>query len=143
MATWHLRPLAEGDTSFIFSSFLKSCRDAPAFSEISNTIYYAKLHERIEMLLDDPQMHIVVACDPAEPNVVFGYAIGEKVKDDLYIHWAYVKHPFRGFGLGKAMEGELLKIPHKRTFFSVFTRVVPHLNKSRNYVYDPFVLWSK
>ena len=140
---WSLRPLNDGDVSFVFSSFLKSCREAPAFQEIPNHIYFAKMHERMEATLDGPQTFTIVACDPSEPDVVFGYIVGELVRDDLVIHYTYVKHALRGFGLGKAMEGELLKIPHQKVYYSMRTRVSDSLNRSRRYIYDPFLLWGK
>lgn len=139
---WTLRPVKAEDVSFLYNSFLKSYRDAPAVAGMPNTLFYKKLHGVAESIFRDPNSFTIIACDPAEPDVVFGYLFGEKIGEDLVIHWAYSKHAFRGFGLGKAMEEEFLKIPHRAVYYSMRTRVTDSLMKTRDYTFDPTYMWS-
>lgn len=138
----HLRPPEAGDLPFIFNSFLKSYRDSSAVSGIPNSIYYKEMHAIVERMLT--RSNVVIVCDPGEPGIVFGYGVAEVVKDDLILHWLYVKHSFRNFGLAKEIERELLKLPHTAVKYSCRTGSTgPLLKKRPTYIYDPFSLWSK
>jgi hypothetical protein len=142
---WQLRPPTEQDVSFIFNSWMKSFRDGPAMTGIGNTLYYKEMQKCIEAVIKSEGCRAVVACSPAngDENVIFGYGIGEETTAGLVLHWVYVKHPFRGFGVGKAIETELLKVPHESVTYSCHSKLCRALLKSRNdYVYNPFTLWS-
>ncbi len=142
---WQLRPPTTEDVAFVFNSWLKSFRDAPAMVNLSNTTYYKEMHRCIERVVQSDTCRVVVACSsvPGDENVIFGYAIGEALGGELVIHWAYCKHPFRGFGIGKALEAELLKNTHNTVTYSCHSKLSRALNKTRNYNYNPFALWSK
>lgn len=140
---WDMRAPALEDLNFIRNSWLKSYRDNPAVSCVSTTVYYQRMHAILDNLIADPATRCVIACDPGMPGQIFGYGVGELQGSDLYIHWVYTKHPFRNFGLGKAIEAELKKQPHETVKYSVRTKITDKLNMTRNYTYDPFILWSK
>ena len=142
---WQLRPPTDQDVSFVFNSWLKSFRQAPAMANISNTVYFKEAHAQIEKVIQSPGCRAVVACDPSpgSENVIYGYGVGEIVDSEFIIHWIYVKHPFRGFGVGKAIEAELLKTPHETVSFSCYSNLSNALTKSRKYTYNPFKFWSK
>lgn len=143
MAKWLLRPPQSEDVSFVFNSWLKSFRDSPMMFNMSNDVYFKGAHDQIEAVAKDPNARVVVACDPAEPNIIFGYGVAELVGTELVLHWVYVKHPFRNFGLGKAIENELKMIPHESVSFSCYSKLCRALLKSRStYIYNPFRFWS-
>jgi len=140
---WTLRAPDSEDLNFIRNSWLKSYRDNPAVSTVPNTTYYRRFHAIIDNLIADPNTRCIVACDPGMPGQIFGYAVGELDGADLDIHWIYTKHTFRNFGLMRAMEAELKKLPHTKVCYSTRTKITDKLNSSRQYEYDPFLLWSK
>lgn len=43
----------------------------------------------------------VVACDPQDPEFIYGYAVIRPIEDLKIIHYAYTKKPFRRFGVLK------------------------------------------
>lgn len=137
---WKLRLSKNEDIPLLFSSWLKSYRDAPSMTAISNTIYYDCFHRALESILS--KAAIVIVCDPEDEETVFGYGVAESKGDTLVIHWVYTKHSFRGHGVGKAVEEALLQIPHKRVIYTCRTRLTDTFNKTRNYTYNPFLLWS-
>lgn len=137
---WVLRPLTAEDIPFVFNSWLKSYRESPQVVGIPNTIFYDKFHKVIEEII--PKSVTIVAHDPEDPKLIYGYIVVEYTGKDLVFHWAYVKHPFRGFGLGKALEQEILTISHDKVVYTSRTRTTDSLMRSRNYLYDPFILWS-
>lgn len=139
---WTLRSPEADDIAFICNSFLKSYRSASSVSGVPNTLYYPAMHAIVTHLLT--KSNVVIACDPSESTVIFGYAIGEVVKDDLILHWVYTKHALRNFGIAKALETELLKLPHKAVQYSCRTPAIFSVIKNRpKYVFNPFALWVK
>lgn len=143
---WELRPPTEDDVAFIYSSWLKTHRQSTANVDIGNTVYYAEMHANIEAVIRGDKTHLVVACSPNEGDsaIIFGYGVAELLSDDeLCIHMIYGKHPFRNFGLGRAIEAELLKLPHTKVSYSCHTKLAKSLNRKRNYVFNPWRLWSK
>lgn len=138
---WQLRPPKGEDLSFIYNSWLKSLRDAPAFVNITHTTYYKAMHDCMEAALKTSQ--VVVACAPGEEDVIYGYGVAEQFGSDLTIHFIYNKHPFRRFGVAKAIEAELLKIPHETVSYSCHVKNAKLILKERKYVYDPWRLWSR
>lgn len=142
---WQLRPPNEQDVSFIFNSWLKSARSAPALIDIPNGPYYKYLHTGIESVLRSDNARIVVACSPKEGDegVIFGYGVAELDDKSLILHFIYTKHTFRNFGIGKDIEIELKKTPHENVTYSCQSKLAKTLLKTRDYTYNPFSLWSK
>ena len=113
---------------------------------VPNTIYYREMHDAITNLLKDEQTLIVVACDPGEPDIVFGWAVGSKTKDGLTFHYVYTKHPLRNFGLAKAMMKALETAAPGLVSYSIRTEASGLLLKSREDLkFNPFDFykWSK
>lgn len=137
-----LRAFESADTAFLFSSWLKSYRDAPAVAGIPNSLYYAGQHALIERLLG--QSAVIVACSSEDPSQIMGYGVGRLSNGPTghaALHWLYVKHPFRGFGIAKAIEGALVA---GATTVSYTHRVkaCDRLMRSRPYVFNPFLLFG-
>jgi hypothetical protein len=100
------------------------------------------MHAIVESLLK--RSNIVIACDPAEPDLIYGWGVGEVDKDVLILHFFYCKHALRGFGVAKAMEAELLKLPHTSVRYSTRTPpVFKAISRRQDYTYDPFTFWGK
>lgn len=137
MADFVLRAARGEDLPFIFNSFLKSYRDAPAVSGVPNTLYYDGQHALIERLLKDGKA--IVACATDDPEQIMGYGIGGA----SVIHWIYVKHPFRGFGIGKALEGALVGQAPEQVFYTHRVKATDRLVRNRPYTFNPFLLIGK
>jgi GNAT superfamily N-acetyltransferase len=122
---------------------LKSFRDAPFVAGIPNSIYYREMHLAIEKVL--ARANVVVACDPAEPALIFGWGVGESAKDGtLFLHFLYVKHALRKFGIAKALEEELKKLPHTQVAYTCRTPpVFEAIRRRPQYVYQPFGFWRE
>lgn len=129
---WQLRPGNKADESFYYSSWLKSFRDASLVSGISNTVYYSRFHDLIENLLNDPLTAVVVACSPDDPEQIFGYCVATIADTGNVLHWVYIKHPFRKFGIARDMVGKVSPVVHT-------TKARPSAALG-NSVYDPFAL---
>jgi hypothetical protein len=127
---WKIRPMSKADEPFAYSSWLKSFRDAPAVSGVSNTVYYKCHHDLVEAILSDPNTVAHIACAPDDDSQIFGYIVGSAG----VCHWVYVKHPFRTFGLAR----DLVALIQPKV----------HTTKARpssligNSVYNPYEQWK-
>lgn len=135
---WQLRPSLPTDEGFVYSSWLKSYRDAPAMSGISNTIYYANVHGIIENVLKTAK--VIVACNDEDPQLIYGYIVYEPGT----VFYGYTKHSFRGLGIAKSLEKAALGESPGATVYTCKTRVSDSLMKSRPYyLYEPFSFFRK
>lgn len=137
---WDIRPMVDADTSMIYNSWLKSNRDAAFYKGVPSSVYYAEYHNLIQYTLSKPSVGVLVACTKDDPDQIVGYLVGEILDGTLTVHWTYVKQPFRGFGVAKALIDEAKTVPHKQVCYSTKTR---YSSLTGSMVYNPFKLWSR
>lgn len=134
-----LRAVETQDIPFIYNSWLKSYRDSATVAGVPNTIYYGEHHRVIEKILNSAGTLVTVAVNSDDLAQIFGYIVGRKLDTVNVIDWLYVKHPFRGHGIGKALEAIFATAPTPVHY----THRVKHAErvlKSRNYIYNPYLL---
>ncbi len=138
-----IRPANLEDVPFIFSSWLKSYRDAPAVRGVPNSIYYARQHDLITAVFARKNVRVYIACAPDEPSQIFGYLVGEALDSGPVLHFLYVKHPMRNFGVGKYLESHLLSVVPGQLTYTQAGKNHERLLKNREYIYNPYLIWSK
>jgi hypothetical protein len=95
-----LRTYEDGDLPFILNSWLRSYRRS--VSDVPGWFYWSRQKALILALLE--RSYTVVACDPDDPDVVYGFAVVESDGHTFHaLHWAHVKHGLRGAGVARAM----------------------------------------
>lgn len=87
------------DDPFIYNSWLKSNRAKHANMPTSD--YFAHYKKLINNLLYKSLTFI--ACDPKDPEFIYGYIVIRPIEDLKIIHYVYVKKPFRRFGVLKQL----------------------------------------
>lgn len=95
------RKLWPGDVPFLFDSWLKSFRKAREVAEVPGHIYRDGQHALAARLLE--RCGALVAFNPRIPEQIIGWAVSERVETTFLVHYVYVKHPFRRFGIGRAL----------------------------------------
>ena len=45
----------------------------------------------------------LVACDPVDPNVIYGYLVMGEVAGEDVVHYVYIKSAFRQMGIAKML----------------------------------------
>lgn len=96
----HFRALEPSDVHFVLSSWLKSYR--PSCPLVSDEVYFREQKRLILHLLEDTS--VVLACDPVDPGVIWGYLVGAAHPDGFgVVHFVYVKHALRRFGIARAL----------------------------------------
>lgn len=133
-----LRRAQEKDISFIFNSWLKSYRNSLFAKSISNTIYFSEHHKIIEKLAKTSE--IIIACNPDDPDQIYGYICAEKIDDIFTIHYIYVKQPFRKLGLANFMLSAFDVDMGEPSIHTHQTKTAELLAAKYNTVYHPYLL---
>ena len=104
-----LRPAMDGDFNFVYSSWLKSYRQSEATKPFSDEIYFEGQRKLITQIL----MHskVVVAVSVDDPSHIYGWVCFEPHSPFPVLHYVYVKHVYRTFGVGRMLLGEMLEGP--------------------------------
>ena len=142
---WNLRQFNPAtDESFVFNSWLKSFKDAPMVSGATSTIYFKEMHDVIKCVIRDPSTTVIIASSPEDSESIFGYIVSQRIGAAQVIHWVYVKHSFRNFGIGRHLEAAAKSIaPHESLAYTLRTKLSDVLTRKDSYVYNPFILWKK
>ncbi|MCB0801755.1 MAG: hypothetical protein KDB74_01540 [Flavobacteriales bacterium] len=118
-----LRRHKKADENLILNSWLRSARNHPEFSPMSNELYYKEYALRIQNYLENAECYVL--CEFTDPDHIYGYIVFDSEKK--LIHFIYIKFPFRKFGFAKKLL-ELVAPDYEATFFS----------KRNKHVFNPF-----
>lgn len=132
-----IRRACEEDVNFIFNSWLKSYRNSLFARNMHNTIYFDQHHKVVERLLKTSE--VLIACDQKDPSSCYGYIVAEKVDNIFVLHFTYVKHPFRKFGVATALLNAFDHNLSQASIYTHHTRVAELLAPKYNMVYNPYV----
>lgn len=91
-----LRFSTENDLPFIYNSWLKDYRGSDFAKFINDKDFFTYHHILIEEIIKRPSSDILIACDPEDSNVIYGWVC---VEAQTTLHYAYVKASFRGLGI--------------------------------------------
>jgi len=133
------RPMMESDTSFIYSSWLKSYRNSPFAQHMVNDVYYDNYKLAIKEVLERPTTQVIMACNVDDPDQIFGYVVLEAVGEAKLLHYVYVKYPNRKLGIAKTMLQ--VAIPEFGQEYTVTSHASHNFSKLANrfmLVYNPF-----
>lgn len=138
-----IRRATKRDIPFITSSWLKSFRDGYFARGIPNTTYYYHHHRILEQLL--PRGITLVVCNEEDPDQILGWCNAEVVDTALVLHYVYIKHPFRKFGLAKRVVELLLETEKPPAV--IYTHKTPTASKIMkdrdfNWIYNPYLLFN-
>jgi GNAT superfamily N-acetyltransferase len=96
-----LRERRASDLNFIRSSWLKSAAALCPLPAIARPAFYAVHWDVVHGLLERADTRLVIACAREHEDQILGYACA--APEIQAFHWAYVKAPFRGQGIARAL----------------------------------------
>ena len=99
-----IRPMALGDVSFIIDSWCGSYSKCPEAASTDADVFKIEQRNLIYRLL--PKCKVLVACDPAQPNSIRGWACAEPARESggLWIlHYALVRPELQGMGIATSL----------------------------------------
>ena len=135
-----IREYTDSDENFIFSSWLKSQCGQGIAKSIPKSIYFPEHHKVVERILSNNNTQIKIACDPADPSVVYGYLVYEIKADVFVFHYAYTKHSFRKFGIFKLLLSQSNYRRDMLSTTSTITNAGGSIADKLNVVYNPYLL---
>jgi GNAT superfamily N-acetyltransferase len=97
------RPFSASDHNFIMNSWLKSWRNGPP-RQLPNEQYYREQTFVVQQILANSR--VVVACNPEDETQIFGYIVAQDSPAARFVHYLYVKQPYRRLGIARALVKE-------------------------------------
>lgn len=129
-----VRPACTDDVGLILNSWLKSYRQSEAARTVTNEIYYSEnIGEKARIVSLMRKGQTLVACDPTEQDIVFGWVCADAVIPPV-VHYVYVKSPYRRRGLAR----KLLKAAGVGSAPFLATHETYDVRGRINYVYCPW-----
>lgn len=151
-----LRGMLPGDVNFITHSWLKSYaesaigpRDKGVNAKARVTTHrgveprrYYKGEQNVIHALSRIRK-VVVACDPDDPNFIYGYAFGEARFEDpaggwLLLDYIYVKTSYRGQGIARQILQEGYEWTEQPIYATHWTFLCDTLARGRKLEYDDY-----
>lgn len=118
------------DESFVYSTWLIGLYYGnPWYGEIEKDTYMRNYHKILENILNRPGVEVKVACYAEDPDIILGYSV---TQNDV-LHWVYVKHAWRKFGIAKKL------VPENIEFVTHLTNVGKSLLPEKM-TFDPFLI---
>lgn len=134
-----LRMLRQEDWNFISSCFLKSMRRCEAFKNVNSFQFYKLMQQKLEQAILD--YDVVVACDPQNTNIVYGYLIARRGEDPncIELFHGFVKYPFRKMSIGSYMVKSISSAVNIEYAFETFA--MKRLKKKGyfNFIHNPLL----
>lgn len=96
---FNLRPANESDLNFVAASWKQSFRKE--YPKLTKDEFFEVINPKVDKIIE--RSDILIACDPEEPRVIYGYLVYKVVESIPVVHFAYVKQSLRRFGILKAM----------------------------------------
>jgi hypothetical protein len=99
-----VRPLESGDGAFVFATWLNHLKGSSTYGKaLERGAFFKTFHRTIEGLLKRPTCRTLVASPLGEPEIILGYLVTDAVGERPVVHFAFVKGPFRGHGVMRAL----------------------------------------
>lgn len=126
------RPVNEADPTernFVVSSWLRSYARAEEFRHVALDVYFAIYQPLVQSML--ARSTVAIAHTPELPGSILGWMA---VEDDV-LHYALVKHRFRGLGIASWMLREMR--PMRIVYTHQPVRLATRRLVGESWIYDP------
>lgn len=133
-----IRQANEEDHPFILNSWLISYYAGSHLDKVvESQLYFTNQTEIIERILENHKPNIHVACLPEFPKQILGWLCSDGYLNA--IHYVYVKHPYRRFGIANLLFREASRVP-TALWFTHFTRQSDIIGPKWGLKYNPYIL---
>lgn len=123
---------------FMTASWLAGMRKL--YPGAPKSVFFEELNPVCLAIIDHEDTEIVLCNGTQDPDQYYGFAVvsrfGDGAENVVYLHYIYVKDPFRGFGIGKRIMQNVLHGTRNRIVTTVRTDLsLPIIGK--NFTYSP------
>lgn len=135
---YQIRSAQPEDVNFILNSWLMSYRHSPFAKGVLKDVYFKKHHEFVKACLARSAVFCAVSKD--DTTQIYGWVcIEPPTGHELTraLHYVYVKHPYRNFGIGSSLLSHVLESEPKFAFSHLATgKLLGFLAEKGSY--DPY-----
>jgi ribosomal protein S18 acetylase RimI-like enzyme len=137
---WEIREAKSTDISFIYDSWLKCYKHDSAIGKACRSrIFFDNYKLTIDYLLNHPHTKVLIACNPDERDVLYGYLVCTKGT----LHFSLVKEAFRGLGIGRSLFNAAFSNPNSVICSHKTFSVEKIFHTHKQLEFNPFVLFIK
>lgn len=135
----YIREAETKDLSFIKNSWEKS------FEKVMHAVPRESYHRGQQKLMNRliSKSFCYVSCSHEDLNQIFGWMLFEKIKDIGILHYIYVKHPYRRYGIGSALYQMLERDKAYPCIASHRTLYLDHIKDKWNVTFNPYILFGE
>ena len=133
------------DLNFIYATLINSfCVDRVGGKTCPDRIFQSEYRQVLDHILSNPLTVTRIACKPDEPEVIYGYLIGEPPNT---LHYTFIKEDFRRLGIAAALFDNLFG--HLSPICNTHeTKTSRRLYMARNkqepaLIHNPYLLYKK
>lgn len=137
---WIERSASISDLPFILRSWIRSSRDlSRMWRGVPSHVFSREVSSIIRGLLTKKDTIIHIACDPAMPEVVYSFMVGEIRKGELVIHYVYTKGDFRKKGIATSLLASFYRPGQTRLIYTHSSPKTVRLKTIwREVIFNPF-----
>lgn len=130
-----IRPMADGDTAFVMSSWLKNYKySGLAVSRMRDSEYFTSYQPIVEKLVTISDIY--VASLREDTDVIIGYLAIQRLTESDIIHYIFVKEHWRKVGIARLLINAAA--PKSTTYFTHWTDPMNSLSsKNPHFIYNP------
>ena len=132
---WIIRNACGSDLAFLYATWSNSYHHDSLLAKSCKASVFGPYYDRvIDHILIQPDTRVRIACNPSDPNVIWGYLVSQP----KILHYTFVKEAFRKLKIGTDLfqdMGECLYFTHRTQF------IEPILRKYSKITYNPFLLF--
>lgn len=128
-----IRELRPNDINFLYATWTRSqYYGCSYYAQVPKETFMAAFQARIQAILAEPGVQVLVACLNEDEDVILGYAV---VAPQKALHYVFIKKAWRGMGLATALTG------------GASTNVITHVTdvldlRKKDLIFNPFLLPS-
>jgi hypothetical protein len=127
MSDFAIRAGSPDEEALVYSSWLKSYRGNNYVSSTPNRLYFKYQHDLIGKLLGDSRTEVFVAASNEDLSYIYGWVAGARAP--ATIHFLYVKHLFRGWGIAWGLAEKLGVTKDSAVLYTTRADAGPFLGK--------------
>lgn len=132
----YIREADYKDINFIKNSWEKSFEKV--MKQVPQTLYTRGQQRLMAKLM--ARSTCFVACNPDELTQIYGWMLFEKLGEIGVLHYIYVKHPYRRYGIGSQLYSMLERDKSVPCIATHTTLYLNHIKDKWNLTFNPYIL---
>lgn len=130
----------DGERHLILNSWLKSFKRNEMVGQMFTETYFENYRPLVQIIIKASKT--LFACNPEDPNQLYGFVVYRQLDDVTIISCVYVKHTFRKMGVARRLVEHITRNaedPRARAFITHAMWWFEETIKRNGLIYNPFL----